>query len=33
MSLLQERITQCCQRLKLSRIATDWSALADEAGE
>jgi DNA replication protein DnaC len=31
MSLLQDRITQCCQRLKLARIATDWPALADEA--
>ena len=31
MSLLQERITQWCQRLKLTRIATDWPALADEA--
>lgn len=31
MSLLQERIDQCCQRLKLSRIATDWPVLADEA--
>jgi DNA replication protein DnaC len=31
MSLLQERISHCCQRLKLSRIAIDWPALADEA--
>src|SRR5215831_19334839 len=31
MNLLQERISQCCQRLKLPRIAAEWPALADEA--
>jgi DNA replication protein DnaC len=31
MSLVQERITHWCERLKLSRIATDWPSLADEA--
>jgi DNA replication protein DnaC len=31
MGLLQERIEHRCQRLKLTRIASDWPALADEA--
>ena len=31
MNLLQERIAHCCQRLKLSRIANDWPAVAEEA--
>jgi DNA replication protein DnaC len=31
MSLVQERITHWCERLKLTRIATEWPGLADEA--
>lgn len=31
MNLLQERIAHVCDRLKLTRIATDWPGLADEA--
>jgi DNA replication protein DnaC len=31
MSLVQERIANWCERLKLTRIATEWPGLADEA--
>ena len=31
MSVLQERIVQWCERLKLTRIGAEWRAIADEA--
>ncbi len=31
MNLVQERITHLCERLKLTRVAVDWPAIASEA--
>jgi len=30
-SLVQQRIAQCCERLKLARIAAEWPAIAEDA--
>jgi DNA replication protein DnaC len=31
MELLSERIAHCCQRLKLARVSSEWSAIAEES--